>query len=533
MSDLNKNFVIKNGLEVGLGGTVFKADTSNISLGNVGLGSTGGVVTVYGNLNVLGVTTVTVQGSVDAARTAERLLNARNISLSGVTTGSVSFDGSQNVTISQTLQPDAVGLGTHTSGEYVKNLTAGSGVSISSGTGEGSSPTITNSDRGSSQAIFKKIGIQTTSSATGIGTTISATSNTDEVQFIAGSNVTLTPDFSNKKITIGSTYIDTNTTYTIGVTDSSGDKLITLTPNSGAGTTVTLSAGSNVALNIVSGKLVISSTDTNTTYSVGIATSGFRLSGSDGSVGIITFRGSNGVGIATSSTGVTVSIASTIGIATVGYSTITASNIGIATIGRLVVSTASTFTGFSTFNGSAQFLTNTGYIQFDNINSRLFFGDNQSLTFGNGTNVSMSWNGTSANLLVGGPFLIRNNSVSGITSIAGNTIGTIIDFTQSGEVRIPGRLQIGTGGTVFSTTTSGSVGVGTTIPIGKLQVGTGSSSFIVTADGSVGIGTTNPTTALYVKGTLTADGIINTNTDFYRNGSSLTSQIIGLVVALS
>ena len=98
MSDLNKNFVIKNGLEVGLGGTILKTDTSgsksDIFLGNVGLGSTGGTVTVYGNLNVLGVTTVTVQGSVDAARTAEKLLNARNISLSGVTTGSVSFDGS-------------------------------------------------------------------------------------------------------------------------------------------------------------------------------------------------------------------------------------------------------------------------------------------------------------------------------------------------------------------------------------------------------------------------------------------------------
>lgn len=486
MSDLNKNFVIKNGLEVGLGGTILKTDTSgsksDIFLGNVGLGSTGGTVTVYGNLNVLGVTTVTVQGSVDAARTAEKLLNARNISLSGVTTGSVSFDGSQNVTISQTLQPDSVGLGTHTSGEYVKNLTAGSGVSISSGTGEGSSPTITNSDRGSSQVIFKKIGIQTTSSATGIGTTISATSNDDEVQFIAGSNVTLTPDFANKKITIGSTYIDTNTTYTIGVTDSSGDKLITLTPNSGAGTTVTLSAGSNVALNIVAGKLVISSTDTNTTYSVGVGTSGVRLSGSDGSVGIVTFSGSNGVGIVTSSTGITVSIANTIGVATIGYSTVTASNIGVATIGRLSV------TG----------LTTSTHLQITGFTTTV----NQSIT-GIATIGRLAVTGltTSLHLNVTGVTTTVNQNITGVATV--NTLN-VTGLTTTNNLNVIGVSTLGV------TTFTGSVGFGSTVVF----------------HGNVGVGST----AVF---TFDVDGIINTSTDFYRRGSSLTSQLIGLIVALS
>lgn len=515
MSDLNKNFVVKNGLEVGLGGTYFKAQSGEVIVGNVGLGSTGGSLTVYGDLNVLGITSVTVQGSVDAAITAQKLLIARNISLSGVTTGSVSFDGSQNVNISQTIQPNVVGLGTHTYGEYVNSLSSGTGISISGGTGEGSTPTITNSDRGSSQNIFKKIGIQTTSTAAGIGTTISATSNTDEFQLIAGSNVTLTPDFVNKRITIGSTYVDTNITYTIGVTDSGGDKLITLTPSSGAGTTVTLSAGSNVALNITGGKLQISATDTNTTYSVGIATSGFRLSGSDSSVGIITFRGSNGVGISTSSTGITVSIASTIGVATVGYSTISAANIGIATLTNLRVTGISTLglatvssltaTGISTFYDAVRFYNTaqTGYIQFQSDSLKLT--DNQSITIGTGDDFTMVHNGNQTIFTNSGSLVIRNNSVSGITSITGNTIGTIADFTQDGEVRIPGQLKVGVGGTVLTTT-----GIG-----------------------SVGIGTTNPTSKLHVIGDLTVTGVINTSTDFQTQGSSITSQLIGLMVALS
>ena len=107
--------------------------------------------------------------------------------------------------------------------------------------------------------------------------------------------------------------------------------------------------------------------------------------------------------------------------------------------------TTLTVTGLSTFNGTTRFNTNTGYIQFDSANSYLYFRDNQQIVFGNGNNISMSWNGTSGSLSNAGDLLIRNNSVSGVTSIAGNTIGTIADFTQSGQVRVPGQLVVGAG----------------------------------------------------------------------------------------
>ena len=66
-------------------------------------------------------------------------------------------------------------------------LAAGTGISVSG-------LTITNSDTGSSQNIFKTIKSDSTS--------IAASSNTDTLTFASGTGITLTPDTTNKKITI-------------------------------------------------------------------------------------------------------------------------------------------------------------------------------------------------------------------------------------------------------------------------------------------------------------------------------------------
>jgi cytoskeletal protein CcmA (bactofilin family) len=56
------------------------------------------------------------------ATTASALQTARAIALSGDVSGSVSFDGSSSVTISTTIQPDSVTLGTDTTGSYVATV---------------------------------------------------------------------------------------------------------------------------------------------------------------------------------------------------------------------------------------------------------------------------------------------------------------------------------------------------------------------------------------------------------------------------
>lgn len=70
---------------------------------------------------------------------------ARTITLSGDVSGSVSVDGSANVTMSTIIQPNSVALGTDTTGNYMVGIIAGSGLSVSHTQGEGSTATITNS----------------------------------------------------------------------------------------------------------------------------------------------------------------------------------------------------------------------------------------------------------------------------------------------------------------------------------------------------------------------------------------------------
>lgn len=82
-------------------------------------------------------------GSVTGnASTASALATARTIEVSGAVAGSASFDGSANINISTSVQADTVTLGTHTVGEYVESITGGTGVTVTGGTGEGSTPSI-------------------------------------------------------------------------------------------------------------------------------------------------------------------------------------------------------------------------------------------------------------------------------------------------------------------------------------------------------------------------------------------------------
>ncbi|MBA3724302.1 MAG: MerR family transcriptional regulator, partial [Candidatus Levybacteria bacterium] len=80
------------------------------------------------------------------------------------------------------------------------NLSASDGIAL---TGDA----LTNTDKGSSQNIFKSIAVSGQSNVVADG-------NTDTLTLIAGTNVTLATDATNDSITINAT--DTNTTYTAG-----------------------------------------------------------------------------------------------------------------------------------------------------------------------------------------------------------------------------------------------------------------------------------------------------------------------------
>lgn len=80
--------------------------------------------------------------SATIANTANTLTTARTIELTGDVTGSVLFDGSQNVQINTTTANNAVALGTDTTGDYLSNVTAGTGLVVSGTPGEGWNPTV-------------------------------------------------------------------------------------------------------------------------------------------------------------------------------------------------------------------------------------------------------------------------------------------------------------------------------------------------------------------------------------------------------
>ena len=85
-------------------------------------------------------TDATFTGDVTGnASTASALETARTIELTGEVTGSASFDGSANISISTTIQADTVALGTDTTGDYIESITGGTGVTVFNGTGEGAS----------------------------------------------------------------------------------------------------------------------------------------------------------------------------------------------------------------------------------------------------------------------------------------------------------------------------------------------------------------------------------------------------------
>lgn len=93
-------------------------------------------IQVNADVNVTGMITGNLTGEVTGnAASATKLKNARTISLSGDVVGSVSFDGTQNVDISATVQPNSVALGTDTTGNYVATIAGTAGEITVSGSG--------------------------------------------------------------------------------------------------------------------------------------------------------------------------------------------------------------------------------------------------------------------------------------------------------------------------------------------------------------------------------------------------------------
>jgi hypothetical protein len=206
-------------------GVVRLYDGTSLSWG--GLGSIKNIIGTANRVTVSidenEIATISLPNSVEVnAATATKLETARTISLGGDLSGSASFDGSASVTITATIQPDSVALGTDTTGNYVASVSASDGISAT-GTGEGAAVSLTNTDKGSSQNIFKTI--ETDSG------TVNAGSNSASVTIAGGTGISTSASSGTITVTNEGVVDVSGTANEIEVSASVGSVVIGLPDN--------------------------------------------------------------------------------------------------------------------------------------------------------------------------------------------------------------------------------------------------------------------------------------------------------------
>ena len=193
-------------------------------------------VRVRGNIRVDGEVIGNLTGDIDGnvsgnSGTTDRLRVPVNINLAGDVAGSQSFDGSTDITINTTIQPDSVELGTDTTGPYVRDVTV-SGVGLNV-TGSGENATYNVSSNATPTNVINTIVSRDntgTFSATRVNANITGdvTGNADTAsQLETARNISLTGDLSGSQSFDGSSNISINATIQPNsvelATDTTGD----------------------------------------------------------------------------------------------------------------------------------------------------------------------------------------------------------------------------------------------------------------------------------------------------------------------
>ena len=160
------------------------------------------------------------------ASEATKLATPVSFSLSGdVVANAVSFDGSSNIILSTTIQPNSVALGTDTTGNYVVDATGGTGVTVTHTPGEASVPSI---------AIGQDV--STTADVTFNDVTVNGTFTSD--------NITATTLTTSGSLTVTGDLIVSGTTTTVNTEEIKlADNIIELNSNLGAGNIPSQDAG--------------------------------------------------------------------------------------------------------------------------------------------------------------------------------------------------------------------------------------------------------------------------------------------------
>lgn len=156
-----------------------------------------------------------------------------DITLSGDVTGTATVTNLGNVTITTSVAANSVALGTDTTGNYMSDLTAGSGISITHTPGEGSNATIANSGVTGLSGTTNEITVSGSTGSVTVGLPDDVTVTQD---LSVGRNLTVTGD-----LTVNGTTTTINST-SLSVDDKNIELASTASPSDagadGAGITI-------------------------------------------------------------------------------------------------------------------------------------------------------------------------------------------------------------------------------------------------------------------------------------------------------
>lgn len=185
---------------------------------------------------------------VGNADTASKWLTARTITLAGDVAGSVSIDGTANVTITATIQSNSVALGTDTTGNYAATVAvSGNGLTLTGTAGEGTAYTI--NSNATSLATGATIAYRDSSGNFSANTITAALAGnaTTATTLQTGRTITLSGDVAGSVSFNGSSDVTINTTIqsnsvALG-TDTTGNYAADVSVGAGTGLSITGSAG--------------------------------------------------------------------------------------------------------------------------------------------------------------------------------------------------------------------------------------------------------------------------------------------------
>jgi len=148
------------------------------------------------------------------------------ITLAGDLSGSVTLTDLESGTLTATIVADSVALGTDTTGNYVATVAGTDGVSVSGSGSETADVTIANTDKGSSQNIFKNVAVSGQSD-------IVADSNNDTLTVSGGTGISLTTNATTDTLTVTNSGVTslTGTSNQISVSDSTGSVTLSTPQN--------------------------------------------------------------------------------------------------------------------------------------------------------------------------------------------------------------------------------------------------------------------------------------------------------------